>query len=510
MISAAEVADRVSRRLTAVAALLASERWVGASEAPPSDVAGILCELIAGLGPEPPTEAVWALLIAAWGFYPSADDTLELRRFIETVPPLEAALRVLDQGLIMNPYATARNELQVVTDHVVVDVGHTARSDLHTGIQKVVRHTLPRWAARHQVVPVGWTADGSAMCLLSERDRMRVMEWDRYDRTARPASEGPSVVVLPWRTLVVMLEVPDITFVSQLASVAQVSGNRVVAVGYDCIPAVRADERPPEQADIFTRYLGVLKYARRVAAISRSAALEFAGFAAALPPQGLAGPVVVACELASDPPRPSAAVDRAAWVSPDGGRDGSGRGPTVLCVGSLDPRKNHLAVLHAAEMLWREGLEFRLVLVSGSAWGHRQRAEIAKLQAAGRPLDLLVEVSDEELEACYRQARFSVFPSLHEGFGLPVTESLAHGTPVITTNYGGTEEAALGGGALLIDPRDDDELRDAMRLLLTDDAAVDRLRKEAADRTFRTADEYASDLWATLVEPELPVGGGAR
>jgi glycosyltransferase involved in cell wall biosynthesis len=107
------------------------------------------------------------------------------------------------------------------------------------------------------------------------------------------------------------------------------------------------------------------------------------------------------------------------------------------------------------------------------------------------------------VELAYRTARFSVLPSLHEGYGLPVAESLAWGTPVITTSYGSTQQVASSGGALLIDPRDDEALVHAMRRLLTDDHLLRTLQQQARNRPTRTWEQYASELWDHLVRPEL-------
>ena len=93
--------------------------------------------------------------------------------------------------------------------------------------------------------------------------------------------------------------------------------------------------------------------------------------------------------------------------------------------------------------------------------------------------------------------------SLHEGYGLPVAESLGWGTPVITTNYGSTAQITAGGGAILIDPRDDEALVTAMRRLLRDDDLLDTLRRQAHARTPRTWEHYATELWDQLVAPEL-------
>ena len=128
---------------------------------------------------------------------------------------------------------------------------------------------------------------------------------------------------------------------------------------------------------------------------------------------------------------------------------------------------------------------------------------IDRLQEAGRSLTLRMLATDEEVAAAYRAARFTVLTSLHEGYGLPVAESLGFGTPVITTNYGSTAQIGATGGALLVDPRDDDALVEAMRDLLTDDALLQRLRQETLGRPDRTWGDYAAELWDHLVEPAL-------
>jgi glycosyltransferase involved in cell wall biosynthesis len=120
-------------------------------------------------------------------------------------------------------------------------------------------------------------------------------------------------------------------------------------------------------------------------------------------------------------------------------------------------------------------------------------------------------LSDDLLWAAYRLARCTVFPSLSEGFGLPVAESLGSGTPVVTANFGSMREIAASGGALLVDPRDDHDLAAAMRRLLTDDALHRRLSEHARALPPRTWDEYAAETWRYLVGG-VPPGGpdGAR
>jgi glycosyltransferase involved in cell wall biosynthesis len=377
---------------------------------------------------------------------------------------------------------------------VVVDVHHAARHDLHTGIQQVVRRTLPIWERDRPMMAVAWTDERAAWRTLTGAERQRVLRRG-LEPPDRPDSSEPPVMVVPWRSVVVLAETPPQEACSRLAALAQYSGNTVVAVGYDCIPVVSADLVPAYEPQRFCRYLSVLKHARRIAAVSRSATVEFAGFASALPAQGLAGPAVLECTLPA-----GAAPDRPADPDPD---PDPARPPLVLCVGSLEPRKNHLGLLYAAERLWRDGLTFQLLLMAGSGWGEEVPDLISRLQQAGRPITVRTSPSDAEVAAAYRTARFSVLASLHEGYGLPVAESLAWGTPVITTSYGSTQQIADDGGALLVDPRDDQALVEAMRQLLTDDDLLARLRHQTRTRPTRTWEHYATELWDHLVQPEL-------
>jgi glycosyltransferase involved in cell wall biosynthesis len=389
--------------------------------------------------------------------------------------------------------------LLLVSDKVVVDVDHSARFDLHTGIQQVVRQTLPLWVRDHGVVPVAWTDRLQFIRTLSPSERRRALHWG-LDALGDAQLLTTPVVVAPWRTVVVLPETPARDACDRLAALAQYSGNSVVAIGYDCIPVISADLVPASEPGRFARYLTIIKYARRVAGISSSATSEFRGFSDALPAQGLEGPQVVECTLPAD----SAGLVETNEADAPG--DADALPPLVLCVGSLEPRKNQLGLLYAAECLWREGLDFRLLLIGGSGWGDQVPRMVAQLRGQGRQIEVKSRVTDAELRKAYRRARFTTFASLHEGYGLPVAESLSLGTPVITSDFGSTREIGEVGGAILIDPADDQALVDAMRTLLTDDDRLRSLQQEIAARPVRTWEHYAAELWDCLVRPELPVG----
>jgi len=381
-------------------------------------------------------------------------------------------------------------EMEVRRDTVLVDVDFSARHNLHTGIQRVVRETVPRWWRDHDITLVAWTEQGGAMRDLVDQEADRVLRWNERADSGRDnelAEVLPHRLVVPWRSTLVLPEIPPPEHCGILAALAQHSGNHVALVGHDCIPVISPELIHESLPDRFTRFLEIVKHAHRVAGVSASAAREFRGFAEMLPAQGLSGPTVVKCPLPVESP-PADAVPKA---SP----------PLVVGVGSFEPRKNQLAVLTAAEQLWREGLEFQVRFIGGGGWVTEADALLSRLQRAGRPISRLTAVSDAVLWYGLRSARFSVFVSLHEGYGLPVAESLACGTPCLTTAYGSTREIADEGGALVADPRDDRAIAEQMRRLLTDDELIAGLQREAAKRPRRTWDDYARELWGALVTP---------
>ena len=115
-------------------------------------------------------------------------------------------------------------------------------------------------------------------------------------------------------------------------------------------------------------------------------------------------------------------------------------GDYLLAVGTLEPRKNLARAIEAAQRL---GLELRVAGEPG--WGG--------VEASGPGVSWVGFASDDELARLYRGARCVVYPSLYEGFGIPVLEAMACGAPVVTSRGGATEEVA-GGAAVLVDPED--------------------------------------------------------
>jgi glycosyltransferase involved in cell wall biosynthesis len=199
-----------------------------------------------------------------------------------------------------------------------------------------------------------------------------------------------------------------------------------------------------------------------------------------------ARPVVVTIPLGIDLPSPVAVAHTAPASAL----------PVILCVGSLEGRKNHLALLEACETLWSAGARFELHLI-GLAHPQTGRAALARvqsLQAAGRPLRYSGPVNDATLAAAYAACAFTVYPSLIEGFGLPVLESLARGKACICSARGALGEAARDGGCIALEQVDAPALTAAIARLLTTPTELATLAGAAQARTFRTWRDYARDV----------------
>ncbi len=162
----------------------------------------------------------------------------------------------------------------------------------------------------------------------------------------------------------------------------------------------------------------------------------------------------------------------------------------VLFVGAIQKRKNVARLIRAFERLpdsWRLAL-------AGAADGYGAAEELEAMAASPRraSIDLLGYVSAAELDRLYRRASIFAFPSLDEGFGMPVLEAMAHGVPVVTSNCSAMPEVA-GDAALLVDPQDVDAISSALTRL----AGEPSLRADLAQRGLERARRFT---WESAVD----------
>lgn len=159
--------------------------------------------------------------------------------------------------------------------------------------------------------------------------------------------------------------------------------------------------------------------------------------------------------------------------------------PYLLGVGTLQPRKNFGLLIRAYHALRASrGIPHRLVIAGGQGWLFDEIHDTIRSLHLGEQVHLTGFVADEDLPALYRGAALFAFPSLYEGFGIPVLEAMACGVPVVTSAASSLPEAA-GDAALLVDPNDVDALTEALWRVLDDSALRNALRARGFEQIKR-------------------------
>jgi glycosyltransferase involved in cell wall biosynthesis len=175
-------------------------------------------------------------------------------------------------------------------------------------------------------------------------------------------------------------------------------------------------------------------------------------------------------------------------------------GPSLLSVGILEPRKNQVLLLDVAEQLIARGVNFELNIVGrvNPHFGKPILNRLRRLVAKYPQIRYHGAASDERVAALWSTARASVFPTLAEGCGLPLLESLARGVPCVASDLPVLREAGEGGGCVFVEPDNRAAWRTALTQILTDDPHREILVTQAKARSLPTWSAAAAHLLASL------------
>jgi glycosyltransferase involved in cell wall biosynthesis len=153
----------------------------------------------------------------------------------------------------------------------------------------------------------------------------------------------------------------------------------------------------------------------------------------------------------------------------------------LLSVGTREPGKNRLVLFRALRAVCDRGFDVQLAVVGQEGWLSRHESAAVESLGLGARVRFTGYVPEDDLVRLYNGAAAFLFPSLYEGFGLPVLEAMACGTPVVASDVSAIPEVA-GDAALLVDPRDPGAIAGAAAALLTDEALRLRLRQAGLTR----------------------------
>lgn len=393
---------------------------------------------------------------------------------------------------------------------IYVYVDHTVICSTNTGVQRVTRGVAASFRILGEnVCYVKWDVASGQCVLINIQERRYLARWngppvDETELDIYPSNDGVRIPIakhiLGENHWLVVPEVPHINFhqfpvTLDLLQWSRRAGLKVGFIFYDAIP-LRRDELHdmlPRHAE----YMRQLLLADVVWPISQWSADDLVAFWAKH--ECASNKTIPEVEMIHLPGG-SQLCERI--LEPQEGE------ALILSVGSIEPRKNQIQLIKAFEAYCKlhPNNEWRLTLVGNL---HPLVAEeVARAQHANKAITHVGHVSDEELDSLYRLCAFTVFPSVEEGFGLPILESLWYGKPCVCANFGAMAEVA-GGGCYTVDTQDQAKLEEAITSLIVDDEMRHRLALQAVSSSISTWDDYGSVIQACVEKaghPERALG----
>lgn len=376
---------------------------------------------------------------------------------------------------------------------LLLDLSHTSHTGARTGIQRVARSLWQSLGA--EALPITYDPHQEAWRTLDpwEKENLtsaapatkRGAQWPLRAKLAGHARRLlDRTPTLPVSSGLLVPEVFSPAAARALPAILATTKGPRVAVFHDAIALKFPELSPAKTVARFPPYLIELLSFDGIAANSedsQATLLDYWRWLGVKNP-----PPVAAIPLGIDLPSYSKTSDVTPWAAT----------PVILSVGSIEGRKNHLALLDACERLWIRGQKFELHLIGlgQPQTGKAALERIEALRAAGRPLRYDGPVDDAALQAAYAACAFTVYPSIIEGFGLPVLESVAHGKPCICSQHGALGEAAREGGCMMLPGVDAGTLAPAIEHLLAHPAEAQRLAEAARGRTLKTWNRYAAEV----------------
>ncbi|MGX9965476.1 glycosyltransferase [Roseomonas sp. F4] len=454
-----------------------------------------------------------------------APDSADLRHVValvrhRTLPPPEGPM----QAPPPRPTGTPTQLAFDVTD--LVEYLRAARTP--TGIQRVQMGILGALLASParpaDVILVGfegatwrwWHVDETAFRRVLNLARLGGQEDDPAWQAALAAlltpDARPDAPIIPGCTLASLGNAWGVReYFRGLRRLRATTPMRYVAFVHDCVPLAMPEHCLDLTVRLYAKWFAALSlHADGILANSQATIGDHARFAAPLGPVAPAGLIRLAAESGAAPQ--AAAQAAAALPFPRPGED------FVLFVATLESRKNHLMVFQAwLELVRRLGAARvpRLICVGRPGW--RAEAALALLNGSPdlrRKVSVVSGVSDLALAGLYGRCLFTVYNSFHEGWGLPVSESLAAGKLALVPAHSGLLEAGAPG-AVFFAPGDMPDLVAKLEMLLTDtsqrEALEARIDRGAARRDWPDA---AREVLAALMNPadtpqppqDLPLG----
>ncbi|MGE5516372.1 MAG: glycosyltransferase [Bacteroidota bacterium] len=380
-------------------------------------------------------------------------------------------------------------------------VEHTCECQTNTGVQRVVR-SLAR-GLRELGLPllyVRWDAAAHQLVLASRDDLRHLAKWNGPDFSELELADYPEAAKRPLTADLIgdaeWLLIPEVTHLAAHAAEptldailsARALSLKVGIIFYDAIPCKRSEFAG--MADRHAAYMQHLAFADLILPISefsgRDLVAYFDNYGHFRPHTR---PNIVPLLLSGQN------WEHSRVTVP--GKETAGP-LTVLCFGTIEKRKNQTTLIEAFEAFCHKHPEVDARLVLSGNLAPDVAPQVMDATRRNCRISYLRYVSDGDLRQLLHQCAFTVFPSVEEGFGLPIIESLWSGKPCLTANFGAMAEVAHGGGCLTVDTRSPAQMLEGLETLLLDADLRTRLANEAVARPLALWSDYAGAVLQAL------------
>ncbi len=387
-------------------------------------------------------------------------------------------------------------------------IDHTRRFEYNTGIQRCVRAiALALMDVSIPLKPVIWDSESRDFSAPTLKDLEHLSKWNGPDPNQWSLNDRESHWTDDWLIIVELISGPYMPSLKEIRMSADKNGLKIGCVFHDSIPLRYPQFYGPnwkKTVHFHTLYMKGIASFDKVFANSFSTSEYLRDFLYEIGYSesyvgSLLQTIPLATELLGQKRPPSVKISSSnLWTN----RGYLNRPMHILCVASFEPRKNHLALFKAITYLQSiQNLNAKFILVG---WPNDLQvlAQFQRTRTIGLPIHWERSIDDQRLHALYEWADCTIYPSIEEGFGLPVAESLWNRIPCLCSGYGAIGELAKGGGCLQLNTSDWRSLVSGLQLILSQPNTYAKLIDELNCRTMRLWSDYANDFVQGLLKPE--------
>lgn len=481
---------------------------------------------------------VYLISMAYFGRLATPDEAVRIGQLLATEQPASIDISLKKWAACREP---AAHNLLMPTDPKVVyiDVSHTLFLKRNTGIQRVVRQlaiAITSSSYRHVFIRFDKWLRGYRP--LTDTERSQLLAWEEFSSAKKKVfsstrqtnglkqrlkEAGKTWLGLPVKKFIRLLRdlsqkirrnltcwlwsqpaskkclffwqgyllMPEVITASErldvLTTVSATTPLHSTLILYDFLPVTHPEFFTNSTPAGFIQYLKLLRHAEQVSCISNTVQKQLESLLPAIPrpkPHVKVTTHLLAGDFGS---LPAATVDEDATPTSL---------PSVLCVGTIEPRKNQTRVLRAMVAAQDAGQQFRGIFVGNAGWLNGQfRTELQQARSRGIELELHENISDKLLAEFYQNASLTVYCSVAEGFGLPIVESVMAGVPCLASRLGSMREIANQlGGCSLVNPFSTSEIATAITRLLRNHNELAHLTTEARQARWHTWSDYCEQI----------------